>query len=74
MEIDKGIRTLSQSQFEALASTLAEAKRGIIVVGELQDGAVREAIVALAEKLAFPILADPLSLLRSGRSFTNSDH
>ena len=66
VEIDKGIRTLSESQFEALASTLAEAKRGIIVVGELQNGAVREAIVSLAEKLAFPILADPLSLLRSG--------
>ena len=66
VEIDKGIRTLSESQFEALASRLAEAKRGIIVVGELQNGAVRDAIVSLAEKLAVPILADPLSLLRSG--------
>ena len=65
VEIEKGIRTLSQSQFEALASTLTEATRGIIVVGELQDGTIREAIVKLAEKLAFPILADPLSLLRS---------
>ena len=34
-----GNRTLSQSQFEALASTLAEAKQGIIVCGELQDEA-----------------------------------
>ncbi len=66
VEIEKGIRTLSQSQFEALAKTLTRAKRGIIVVGELQDARVREGIVALAEKLAFPILADPLSLLRSG--------
>ena len=37
VEIEKGIRTLSQSQFEALAKTLTGAKRGIIVVGELQD-------------------------------------
>ena len=66
VDIENGIRTLSQSQFEALASTLAEAKQGIIVVGELQDKAIRESIVALAKKLAFPILADPLSLLRSG--------
>lgn len=66
VEIEKGIRILSQSQFEALASRLSEAKRGIIVVGELQDREMRQAIIALAEKLAFPILADPLSLLRSG--------
>lgn len=66
VEVDKGIRTLSQTQFEALSNILAQAKRAIIVVGELQDGSVREAIVKLAEKLAIPILADPLSLLRSG--------
>lgn len=66
VEIENGIRTLLPSQFEALANTLAESKRGIIVVGELQDETVRKAIVALAEKLAFPILADPLSSLRSG--------
>lgn len=66
VDIEKGIRILSQSQFEALASMLSEAKRGIIVVGELQDREIRQAIIALAKKLAFPILADPLSLLRSG--------
>ncbi len=66
VEINNGNRTLSQPQFEALASTLAEAKRGIIVVGELRDEAVREGIIKLAEKLALPVLADPLSLLRSG--------
>ena len=66
VEIEKGIRTLSSSQFEALAEMLTGANRGIIVVGELQDAEIREGIVALAEKLTFPILADPLSLLRSG--------
>lgn len=64
--IDNGIRTLSHAQFEALATTLAFAERGIIVVGALADEAIREAIIALAERLAIPILADPLSLLRSG--------
>lgn len=37
VEIEKGIRMLSPSQFETLATTLTEVKRGIIVVGELQD-------------------------------------
>ncbi|MEH6945729.1 2-succinyl-5-enolpyruvyl-6-hydroxy-3-cyclohexene-1-carboxylic-acid synthase [Bacillus sp. JJ634] len=64
--IEDGVRTLAQSHVKALASTLIEAKRGIIVVGELKDDSVSEAIVALSEQLAFPILADPLSLLRSG--------
>jgi len=64
--IEDGVRTLAQSHVKALASTLIEAKRGIIVVGELKDDSVGEAIVALSEQLAFPILADPLSLLRSG--------
>ncbi|AZV44833.1 2-succinyl-5-enolpyruvyl-6-hydroxy-3-cyclohexene-1-carboxylic-acid synthase [Peribacillus asahii] len=64
--IEDGVRTLAQSHVKALASTLTEAKRGIIVVGELKDDSVSEAIVALSEQLAFPILADPLSLLRSG--------
>jgi len=64
--IEDGVRTLAQSHVKALASTLTEAKRGIIVVGELKDASVSEAIVALSEQLAFPILADPLSLLRSG--------
>ncbi|MFJ8245910.1 2-succinyl-5-enolpyruvyl-6-hydroxy-3-cyclohexene-1-carboxylic-acid synthase [Peribacillus asahii] len=64
--IEDGVRTLAQSHVKALASTLTEAKRGIIVVGELKNDSVSEAIVALSEQLAFPILADPLSLLRSG--------
>lgn len=67
VEIENGQRYLSQSQFEAFADLLKEAKQGIIVVGELQDETVRESIVELAERLAFPILADPLSLLRSGQ-------
>ena len=64
--IDSGERSLSASQIEAVATTLSQAKQGIIVCGELPHSEMKEAIVALAEKLAFPILADPLSQLRSG--------
>lgn len=64
--IDSGERSLSASQIEAVATTLSKAKQGIIVCGELPHPEMKEVIVALAKKLAFPVLADPLSQLRSG--------
>ncbi|WP_285768977.1 2-succinyl-5-enolpyruvyl-6-hydroxy-3-cyclohexene-1-carboxylic-acid synthase [Peribacillus sp. SI8-4] len=64
--IESGMRSLSASQIESVAATLSQAKQGLIVCGELPDPEMKEAIVALAETLAFPILADPLSQLRSG--------
>ncbi|WP_057915653.1 2-succinyl-5-enolpyruvyl-6-hydroxy-3-cyclohexene-1-carboxylic-acid synthase [Peribacillus muralis] len=64
--IESGVRTLSASQIEAVATTLSQAKQGLIVCGELPDPEMKEEIVALAETLAFPLLADPLSQLRSG--------
>ncbi|MCP1492831.1 2-succinyl-5-enolpyruvyl-6-hydroxy-3-cyclohexene-1-carboxylate synthase [Peribacillus frigoritolerans] len=64
--IDSGERSLSASQVEAVATTLLKARQGIIVCGELPHPEMKEAIVALAKKLAFPVLADPLSQLRSG--------
>ncbi|MGE7765958.1 2-succinyl-5-enolpyruvyl-6-hydroxy-3-cyclohexene-1-carboxylic-acid synthase [Peribacillus sp. NPDC096540] len=65
--IENGALSLSDSQIEALATTLSQAKQGMIVCGELRHPKMKEAIVALAKKLAFPILADPLSQLRSGK-------
>ncbi|MEJ9228599.1 2-succinyl-5-enolpyruvyl-6-hydroxy-3-cyclohexene-1-carboxylic-acid synthase [Peribacillus butanolivorans] len=65
--IENGALSLSDSHIEALADTLSQAKQGMIVCGELRDPKMKEAIVALAEKIAFPILADPLSQLRSGK-------
>ncbi|MFF2590553.1 2-succinyl-5-enolpyruvyl-6-hydroxy-3-cyclohexene-1-carboxylic-acid synthase [Peribacillus butanolivorans] len=65
--IENGALSLSDSNIEALAATLSQAKQGMIVCGELRHPKMKEAIVALAEKLAFPILADPLSQLRSGK-------
>ena len=64
--IDSGERSLSASQLEAVIATLSQAKQGIIVCGELPQPEMKEAIVALAAKLGFPLLADPLSQLRSG--------
>jgi 2-succinyl-5-enolpyruvyl-6-hydroxy-3-cyclohexene-1-carboxylate synthase len=64
--IDSGERSLSASQIEAVTATLSQAKQGIIVCGELPQPEMKEAVVALAAKLGFPLLADPLSQLRSG--------
>ena len=51
---------------ERLCSTLEGKRRGLIVCGPQNDGKAAEAAIQLAEKLGFPILADPLSSLRSG--------
>ncbi|KWW20468.1 2-succinyl-5-enolpyruvyl-6-hydroxy-3-cyclohexene-1-carboxylate synthase [Peribacillus simplex] len=64
--IESGVRSLSASQMDSVAATLSQAKQGLIVCGELPDPAMKEAVAALAETLAFPLLADPLSQLRSG--------
>jgi 2-succinyl-5-enolpyruvyl-6-hydroxy-3-cyclohexene-1-carboxylate synthase len=64
--IETGELALTAKQLQSIADTLSEAKQGIIVCGELRNDEVKRAIVSLAEKLSFPILADPLSQLRSG--------
>ena len=39
---------------------------GMIVCGQMDNAEFAEDVVALAQKLHFPIIADPLSQLRSG--------
>jgi 2-succinyl-5-enolpyruvyl-6-hydroxy-3-cyclohexene-1-carboxylate synthase len=51
---------------EALAGAVSSAARGLIVVGRLPDRSLVPAIVALAERTGFPVLADPTSQLRFG--------
>ncbi len=45
-----------------------KATRGIIIVGPQENVALREPLVQLAQKLGYPILADPLSQMRSVRA------
>ncbi|HEX3721924.1 MAG TPA: thiamine pyrophosphate-dependent enzyme, partial [Nitrolancea sp.] len=45
---------------------LTQAKRGIIVAGPQFDPALAEPVARLANVLGFPLLADPLSLVRCG--------
>lgn len=61
-----GRRTLDADQVDAIARRLADADRGLIVAGPLDDPAANEPIARLAAATGYPILADPLSGLRCG--------
>jgi len=57
---------LPDSFFASLAAELNRTEKGLIVCGELTDSGA-EGVLALAETLGFPIVADPLSQLRSSK-------
>ncbi|MBA9029042.1 2-succinyl-5-enolpyruvyl-6-hydroxy-3-cyclohexene-1-carboxylic-acid synthase [Peribacillus huizhouensis] len=70
--IEPGALTLSTNQLAAIAKEIGQAKRGLIICGDLKNNGMKEAVTELGETLGFPILADPLSQLRSGQhSFSN---
>lgn len=66
VKVHTGKLTAPEHQLKDLAEKLMEKKKGIIVCGAIADEQFSEAIVRLADVLKFPILADPLSQLRSG--------
>jgi 2-succinyl-5-enolpyruvyl-6-hydroxy-3-cyclohexene-1-carboxylate synthase len=49
-----------------LAARLKQTPRGLIIAGPQDDPALPEALLSLAKRLRYPILADPLSLARCG--------
>ncbi|WP_042345109.1 2-succinyl-5-enolpyruvyl-6-hydroxy-3-cyclohexene-1-carboxylic-acid synthase [Bacillus massiliigorillae] len=59
---------LEDSSIDALVKELTKKKKGIIVCGEIHDTHFADAVIELAEKLGFPILADPLSQLRTSKN------
>ncbi len=61
-----GRRTLDGASLDALVARLAGARRGLIVAGPDDDPVLPAALVSLARVTGFPILADPLSGLRTG--------
>jgi len=58
---------LEEGTYERLAIEWQDLCRPLIVVGPNRQAALREAIVALAERLGAPVLADPLSGVRFGK-------
>ena len=64
--VTAGKRTLDDHALGALAGRIARAERGLILAGPDDDPALPGALAALAAATGFPILADPLSGLRTG--------
>ena len=65
-ETETGALSLSPSQLQKVSMTAEHAAKGIIICGVIDQPGFSEAVTALAEKLKWPVLADPLSQLRSG--------
>lgn len=61
-----GKRSLTKEQLNMIVSELKGLKHGLIVCGPQDDECLADAITELALALKVPILADPLSQLRSG--------
>ncbi|WP_050616160.1 2-succinyl-5-enolpyruvyl-6-hydroxy-3-cyclohexene-1-carboxylic-acid synthase [Bacillus testis] len=63
--LESGILTLTDSSREKILSQLSGKERGLIVVGEGEGTEFAAEVKKLAETLQYPILADPLSQLRT---------
>jgi 2-succinyl-5-enolpyruvyl-6-hydroxy-3-cyclohexene-1-carboxylate synthase len=66
IQVSIGKRTLELEQFQFIYERLAGIEKGLIICGEIDKPHFAEAVIKLAETLDYPILADPLSHLRSG--------
>ena len=67
VKVHRGDLTIADEPFQEIAEKLSQIERGIIVCGSIVDDVFPEAVTRLADTLKFPIIADPLSQLRSGK-------
>lgn len=67
LRVHRGRAVIAEKAVADLAGRLAAASRGLVVCGPRTDDRAARAIVLLAERLGWPLLADPLSGLRYRR-------
>ncbi|CAH2717464.1 2-succinyl-5-enolpyruvyl-6-hydroxy-3-cyclohexene-1-carboxylate synthase [Neobacillus rhizosphaerae] len=67
VKVQNGDLTIDNEHFQEMAEIVKGKERGIIVCGNMADNQFAEAVTQLSQTLNFPILADPLSQLRSGK-------
>lgn len=67
IKVQNGDLTLSDEHFQEIANRLTKTNKGVIICGNMGDPEFPKAVTQLAEQLNFPIIADPLSQLRSGQ-------
>ncbi|NEX78683.1 2-succinyl-5-enolpyruvyl-6-hydroxy-3-cyclohexene-1-carboxylic-acid synthase [Bacillus thermocopriae] len=66
VKVHHGESIINDDQIRQIAEKINRKTKGIIVCGNIDDGCFAEAVTKLSDILKFPILADPLSQLRSG--------
>jgi 2-succinyl-5-enolpyruvyl-6-hydroxy-3-cyclohexene-1-carboxylate synthase len=66
VKVKQGFSALDEKELSSIGNELTNYERGIIVCGSISNESFSESVIAFAKKLQFPILADPLSQLRSG--------
>lgn len=64
LSVSRGRRTPDAESITALSREIAAGSRGVIVCGPQDDLALPPAVIALADRLGWPVLADPLSQAR----------
>lgn len=67
VKIHQGSLTVDNEQLKEIASRISGKEKGVIICGSIETEGFAEAVTKLASALNFPILADPLSQLRSGK-------
>ena len=65
-QVKGGQRVATTAEVTALATSIRDAERGLIVCGPQDDPEFAACISLLAAKLGYPVLADPLSQVRCG--------
>ncbi|WP_428911240.1 2-succinyl-5-enolpyruvyl-6-hydroxy-3-cyclohexene-1-carboxylic-acid synthase [Niallia sp. Krafla_26] len=66
VEIQRATLALQETEYNHYRDKLNAIDKGIIICGGIEEDGFPEAVISLAKKLHFPIIADPLSQLRSG--------
>ena len=67
VNVRNGELTINEDEFKEISLKLNSYKNGMIVCGNIADERFAQVVTDLAAALNFPILADPLSQLRSGK-------
>ncbi len=64
--ITEGYLNIPLETYKEIANKCSTIEKGLIVCGNIDKPGFQEGVLALANSLGFPVLADPLSQLRSG--------
>lgn len=69
--VEAGSLQISNKSAKKIVDAWQKVEKGIIICGQIDEQGFPQAVQNLAEKLGFPILADPLSQVRSSQQVEN---